>query len=106
MSNCYVKLCSDYPDVAVRYKEKLKAVNSVDPFELDNTDFSINPANFPPVTNMDLVSYLVLTTSYYTSLQMKAYKSLNSYKYFEAGFVTDCRVVKVNDHFILKGKVI
>lgn len=59
----------------------------------------------PPITNMDIVSYLVLTHSYYTKEQMKAFKSLQAYKFFEGGFVIKVGTKLVNDLYILVGKV-
>ncbi|XP_034072435.1 uncharacterized protein LOC117546338 isoform X1 [Gymnodraco acuticeps] len=38
---------------------------------------------------MDITSYLVLHTSYYTASQMKAYKSLEAFNYFVCGWVND-----------------
>lgn len=54
---------------------------------------------------MDVVSYLVLTHSSYTKEPMKAFKSLQSFKYFEAGFVTKVGTKLVKDFYILLGKV-
>jgi hypothetical protein len=53
---------------------------------------------------MDIVSYLVLT-SFYTKEQIKAHKSLNAYKFFEAGFVTQCGVKKADEIYVAIGKV-
>ncbi|KAK1889898.1 Pyridoxal phosphate homeostasis protein [Dissostichus eleginoides] len=38
---------------------------------------------------MDITSYLVLHTSYYTASQMKAYKSLEAFNYLVCGWVND-----------------
>lgn len=59
----------------------------------------------PPITNMDIISYLVLTHSFYTHQQMRAYKSLDAYKYFESGFVAKAGTKLVGDNFLLIGKV-
>ncbi|CAG9829833.1 unnamed protein product [Diabrotica balteata] len=48
---------------------------------------SYNPNDFPTLSSIDVVSYLMLSTSFYTQQQIKAYKRLQAYKYFEAGFV-------------------
>ncbi|KAJ8910241.1 hypothetical protein NQ315_002565 [Exocentrus adspersus] len=96
----YTKLEKEFPDVAKRYKQKLDIINGVDPFCLSDEMFSYNVKNFPKVTNMDIIAYLVLSKSYYTKQQMKAYKSLEAYKYFEAGFVSKCRCCKVGDYFV------
>lgn len=59
----------------------------MDPFTFQDDDFSFEMEAVPEVTLMDIVAYLVLTHSFYTNDQMRAYKSLEAYKYFEAGFV-------------------
>lgn len=84
---------------------KLKLVNDVDPFTLNIQELDTSIHGIPPVTSMDIVSYLVLTHSYYTKEQMKAYKSLHSFKYFESGFVVNVGTKVVNDFYIVVGKV-
>lgn len=84
---------------------KLKLIDDVDPFTLNIDDLDNSIYGVPPITNMDIVSYLVLTHSFYTKEQMKSYKSLQSYKYFESGFVTNAGTKVVNDFYILIGKV-
>ena len=42
-----------------------------------------------PVDSFDLVSYLVLKTSYMTSEQFKARKSLEAYNQFVSGWIKD-----------------
>ncbi|KAJ8983686.1 hypothetical protein NQ317_003475 [Molorchus minor] len=66
MSDYLAKLKSENPDVAARYCQKLSIINDVDPYSLKESDLSYNAVDFPPVNNMDIVSYLVLTTSFYT----------------------------------------
>ncbi|CAB0030234.1 unnamed protein product, partial [Trichogramma brassicae] len=41
----------------------------------------------------------------YTSEQIKAYKSLEAYKYFKAGFVDNVNHVEINKHFVVLAKV-
>lgn len=105
MSDYFNTLSSENPDVAERYRQKLNVINYVDPFSLSADDLDFNSSNFPAVTKMDIVSYLVLTTSFYTGLQMKASQSLNAYKIFEAGFVSKCRVLKVNNRVVVPDNV-
>lgn len=84
---------------------KLKLIQDVDPFTLtsDDLDYSLN--GIPPVTNMDIVTYLVLTHSFYTNEQMKAFKSLEAHKYFTSGFVLKAGTKVINDFYVLVGKV-
>ncbi|KAJ8929668.1 hypothetical protein NQ314_017631 [Rhamnusium bicolor] len=77
----------------------------MDPYSLKDSQLSYSAADFPPVNNMDIVSYLVLTTSYYTSEQMKAFKSLHAYKYFEAWFVSKCGVININNYMVVVANV-
>lgn len=71
---------SDYantldPHVKKRYLEKISCVG-IDPVLIpDKTD---DPECLPPVESMDLLSFLVLDTSYYSKDQFKAYRSLQS----------------------------
>ncbi|KAJ8952469.1 hypothetical protein NQ314_007546, partial [Rhamnusium bicolor] len=104
MSNYFIKLENEHPDVATRYTQKLSLINNMDPYSLKDSQLSYSAADFPPVNNMDIVSYLVLT-SYYTSEQMKAFKSLHAYKYFEAGFVSKCGVININNYMVVVANV-
>nr|XP_023015349.1 uncharacterized protein LOC111504870 [Leptinotarsa decemlineata] len=54
---------------------------------------------------MDIVAYLVLTHSFYTNEQMKAFKSLEAHKYFTSGFVLKAGTKVINDFYVLVGKV-
>ncbi|KAG5866976.1 hypothetical protein JTB14_012713 [Gonioctena quinquepunctata] len=56
-------------------------------------------------TPEEMSSYLVLTHSFYTNQQKKAYKSLTGYKYFEAGFVHDCEAQSIGKHIVVVAKV-
>lgn len=49
----------------------------------------------PTVEKLVIVNYLVLTTSFYTGKQFKAYINLNSYKCFVAGWVHAVRIWKI-----------
>ncbi|XP_044766704.1 uncharacterized protein LOC123322756 [Coccinella septempunctata] len=104
-SDYFNKLLLEHPDVASRYKQKIMCINNIDPFSLDPSTFSTNPENFPPINNLDIVSYLVLTTSFYTRLQMKAYKSLNAYNYFKSGFVQSIGAIKIAEFHVIVGSV-
>ncbi|CAH1106498.1 unnamed protein product [Psylliodes chrysocephalus] len=89
---------------AISYSDKIKGLN-LDPYTLTDADLDFEVEAIPPISNMDIVIYLVLTNSYYTEKQMKAYKSLTPYKYFEAGFVEKVGVKQVNGYMLLVGKV-
>lgn len=83
---------------------KLNLIGGLDPFTLNDSQLSYNVNGIPPITYMDIVAYL-LTHSYYTNEQMKTFKSLQAYKYFESGFVIKIGTKIVNDIFVVVGKV-
>ena len=60
-----------------RYLQKVSLVG-VDPASIPSDQF--DPECLPSIEATDLVSYLVLDTSYYTKQQFKCYKSLEAYK--------------------------
>eukprot|EP00795_Rhopilema_esculentum_P010365 gene10365-19066_t len=69
-------------------------------------DSSFDPECLPPVEATDLLSYLVLDTSYYTRTQFKAVISLQAYNHMVSGFITSvqCKVVN-GKRFVVMGKV-
>ena len=58
----------------MRYLKKISVVG-VDPAAIPSGQFS---SEWPPIEVSDLLSYLVLETSYYTNQQFKAFKSLEA----------------------------
>lgn len=105
ISDYFRKLQGENPDVAIRYVEKIKIFGGIDPFTLKEMELNYDIESLPSVTSMDIVAYLVLTHSFYTKDEMKAYKSLQSFKYFEAGFVRQIGCKEVGDYVIVVGKV-
>lgn len=69
-----------------RYKEKISLIG-VDPYQIDPIALSKDPSLLPAVTYPDIYNYLVHTVSAYTSQELKAFKSLESYNYFISGKV-------------------
>ena len=114
-----------------RYTEKIALLNGVDPFVLANSRAvernsavpsqsraaaatmaaMMNPdgpdgrATFPPVQAADLVSYLVLQTSFATAKQFKAHKSMEAYNQFVSGWVKDVAVWTVNQKAVVTSRV-
>ena len=73
-----VPLLSEYSKklesvVKRRYLEKISVIG-IDPATLWNA--KLDPECLPPIEAVDLLSYLVLDTSFYTAKQFKAFKSL------------------------------
>ncbi len=72
-----------------RYRSKLELIGGLDPF----TSPLGEPVDLvPPVEACDLVAYLVLQTSYLTSKQFKARKSLEAYNQFTSGWIKEVKV--------------
>ena len=65
----------------------------------------LDPECLPPIESTDLLSFLVLETSFYTLKQFKAYKSLDSYNYMVSGFITSVQGKAMGNNFVVVGKV-
>ena len=63
------------------------------------------PDCLPPVEATDLLSYLVLETSYYTQKQFKAFRSLEAYNQMVSGFIASVERHIVANKFIYLAKV-
>ena len=99
MASIYAEqLCCDS---RTRYFTKINTVNGIDPYSLKN----LNSSLLPPIEATDLVNYLVLGTSPYTSEQFKSYRSLEAYNQFNSGWVQDVGGCVVNDKYIVVSKV-
>lgn len=102
-----IPVLSDYvkalePTVKKRYLEKISIIG-VDPSTISSEQCTSEC--LPPIESMDLVSYLVLTTSCYTKDQFKAFKSLEAYNQMVSGFVTGVQGCIVADKFVVLAKV-
>ena len=108
MSVMYSKYYADLEvNARKRYDEKLRLVKaSKDPyciFENRSRHIFENRSRqrqfvewfeWPDVTYGDIYNYLILTPSYCTHEQLKAYKSLDGYNSFANGWVSDVHVTK------------
>ncbi|KAI4455229.1 atp-dependent dna helicase [Holotrichia oblita] len=93
-------------DVKVRYDEKIKIINNVDPYILTPDYLSADFNLVPSASMIDLMYYLILTHSFYNGKQLKAYKSLQAYKYYEAGYVQQVLTKRMNsDAHLIVSKV-
>ena len=59
----------------------------------------------PPVEACDLVSYLVLQTSFITSAQFKACKGLEAYNQFMSGWIKEVDTRKLCGKYLTIGRV-
>ena len=64
-----------------------------------------DPECLPSIKATDLVSYLVLETSYYTKQQFKCYKSVEAYNQVVSGFVTPVQGKIIAGKHVVVGKV-
>ena len=79
------------PHVKRRYLEKISVVG-LDPGT--RLYSRLDPERLLPIEAMDLFSYLVTDTSFYTKEQFKASKSLESFNFLVSGFITNVQGVK------------
>ena len=100
MLSSYAKSLESH--VKERYLKKISVVG-VDPAAIPTEQFS--PEYLPPIEVSDLLSYLVLETSYYTNKQFKAFKSLEAYNQMVSGFVTSVQGKEVADKIVVVAKV-
>ena len=85
-----------------RYLEKIAEVG-VDPVTIPDEQF--NSECLPPIEATDLLSYLVLETSFYTKQQFKTYKSLEAYNFMVSGLITSIQGCIVSGKHVVAGKV-
>ena len=78
--------------------QKLELIGGIDPFS--------SPLG-EPVESCDLVVYLVLQTSFLTTKQFKARKSLEAYNQFVCGWIKEVKVWDIANYgkYLVKGRV-
>jgi hypothetical protein len=91
-------------DVRKRYDEKTSVVNG-DPYMMAKGEFSKDRREWPEVTNMDIIQFLVYKESAYSQDQLKSYKSLDAYRFFQDGWVQEILHKKINGLHLLNAKV-
>ena len=77
----------------------------VDPYTLPKAEFSKDRSVWPDVTNMDIIQFLVFKESAYSQQQLKNYKSLDAYKYFQDGWIQEILHKEINGRHLLRAKV-
>ena len=80
------------------YLKKISVVG-IDPVARPSEQF--NSECLLPITVSDLLSYLVLETSYYTKKQFKAFKSLNAYNQMVSEFVASVQGKEIVGRLLL-----
>ena len=96
----YCRKLNDH--VKRRYLEKIAEVG-VDPVTIPDEQF--NSECLPPIEATDLLSYLVLETSFYTKQKFKTYKSLEAYNFMVSGFIMSIQGCIVSGKHVAAGKV-
>jgi len=91
------------PEAKKRYIQKITTIDNVDPFVSGRIGEITEEV--PPVDACDLVSYLVLQTSFVTSSQFKARKGLEAYNQFVSGWIKDVCNRKVAGKYLVTGRV-
>ena len=86
-----------------RYKEKIALIDRNDLFEkvVGGETFD----GVVPVDACDLVSYLVLQTSFITLEQFKARKGLEAYNQLVCGWIKDVSTTKISGKYLTTGRV-
>jgi hypothetical protein len=90
-----------------RYLEKISVVGGVDPYLLSETDAGITKQKnlWPKISFTDIFNYLINSKSAYTNKKQNAVKSLEAYKFVEAGYVKTILVKTFDTNRLLIGSV-
>ena len=89
-------------EAKARYMDKISVIGGTDPFIGDPGDAT---SDIPPLEMCDLISYLVVRTSFVTSKQFKARKGLEGYNQFVNGWVKGVSIRKISGKYLSKGRV-
>lgn len=85
-----------------RYVEKIFVIG-IDPFIIPQQKYT--PECLPPVESCDLLSYLVLETSFYTKEQFKNIRSLLAYNHMVSGVITSVLRQITSDKYVVLARV-
>ena len=80
------------------------SVIGVDPASIPAEQFS--PECLPSLEVLDLLSYLVLETSFYTNKQLKTFGSREAFNQMVSGFVTSVVSKVIAGKYVLKARVV
>ena len=119
MTTCVVPTFSSYfytldERPKARYREKLRMLGGMeDPYITastigDHSDQCLDWLSWPNVEYPDIYNYCITSPNSYSKEELKAYKSLDAYKYFVDGWVSDILVWTVPSHSkacVVSGKV-
>lgn len=84
--------------------KKIEIINC-DPYALDSSAWIMDSKQFPKVFLLDVFFFLIERSSVYTQEKLRAYKSLEAYSMLLSGWVSNVKFLKLNDHYLIFGKV-
>lgn len=92
-----------------RYEQKLLELElNDDPFSLKEEEFNLTKdvINWPDLSFADIFCYLINYPHQFSTGSLKAYKSLEAYKYVVSGLVFNVKIKKVTENnFLITGRV-
>ena len=91
------------PDVRTRYNSK-KACIKCDPYCIPSTEWEKDVSKWPLIGFLDVGD--VYSPSAYTSEQLKKYKSLEAYKFYQDGWIRQILHKKIGELHLVLAKVI
>ena len=81
-------------------------MGNLDPYLILNDEFLTCPDDWSPVTELDIVQYLVYSENPLHSMEeMKTSKGLAASNQATSGWVREVRVAIVDDYAVIRGKV-
>lgn len=82
-----------------RYNEKCKEISNVDPYNIPLHRFkditTLLAGDLPDLRHSDIYQYLIRFKSAFNHNELRAYRSLDSYKYFIAEWVSELLVADI-----------
>ena len=89
-----------------RYASKVQLANGIDPYETTKEEWEDNIDLWPAITYVHVCMFMILYPSPYTQDDMLNYKSLESFKQFQNGWVREVLVKKISvEKRLMIGKV-
>ena len=91
-----------------RYEQKLSELKILnDPLAMDenNFDLTTDVTKWPDISFADIFYYLINYLSQYSQGSLKAYKSLEAYKYVISGLVFNVQVKSIGENCLVVARV-
>ena len=90
-----------------RYKQKLSELKILnDPLTMDKNNFdTTDVTKWPDISFADIFCYLINYPSQYSQGSLKAYKSLEAYKYVISGIVFNVQVKSIGENCLVAARV-